>query len=216
MKERPIIFSGPMVRAILDGRKTQTRRPMKPQPPSWIERVGYDAFCSEGFIAGRGTFEDKGPAEKFFRLPYGLTGDRLWVKETWQSLHNLGQKVSEFEDWQRGTSECFYLADESDPRNKPMSGKWRPSLFMPRWASRITLEIVGTRVERLNDISEHDAECEGFALSDRSKGTYVADFPSASGHFRTYWNEINGKRAPWDSNPWVWVIEFRNIAEKRR
>ena len=166
MTERPILFNGPMVRAILDGRKTMTRR-----------------------IVKAGTRDD------WNACPYGVIGDRLWVRETWRCF---GGREYEYQQHQPS---IIYRADDGPTHNE---GGWRPSIFMPRWASRITLEITGVRVERLQDISEADAEAEGCT------GDHRADRDSdAAQEFRSLWNQINGKRASWDSNPWVWVVEFR-------
>jgi hypothetical protein len=193
MKERPILFSGPMVRAILEGRKTQTRRVMKPQPPEWVEKFGYTAFTPFGHISGRGLYKHRELAEKFFKLPYGQPCDRLWVRESFR-VFNGGD----------GTSGIIYKADHQ----VPAEGIWKPSIYMPRWAARITLEIVKVRIERIQDISERDAESEGVTGIPRSRELYPTDdfvYP-----FRSLWNSINEQRGfGWDKNPWVWVIEFK-------
>ncbi len=229
MNEKPILFSGQMIRAILEGRKTQTRRIMNPQPPNWCERFGWTCFTPKGSISGRGNYEDKGPGEKFFKLKYGDAKDFLWVRE---SFYAFEQKVYSSE----GTSsnrQCFYREDGGILVN---GAKWKPSIHMPRWASRITLEITSLRVERLNDITESDAKAEGVTLKEPTTESDIAEIqisdcspdikelarlmgPGQFGYkaeFEFLWHEINGKRAPWNSNPWVWVIEFRMANESKR
>jgi len=172
MKERPILFIREMVRAILDGRKTQTRRVMKPQPTS----------CGEGVLR-----------QLITECCYGYIGDRLWVREDWNMVEN-----------DKGNDCLQYLAD-IDPSEWAMYGPWEPSIDMPRCASRIDLEIIGVRVERLQDISEDDVHAEGcyFMTTGREH---------AQKWFRNLWDSINTKRCyGWDANPWVWVIEFRKI-----
>lgn len=167
MKSTPILFSGPMVRAILEGRKTQTRRIIKPQPS--CDQVN----------------------ECIFRCPYGAPGDRLWVRETWaRELWSAGMDIS---------SRLFYAADGHE--NIPI--RWRPSIHMRRSDSRITLEIVSVRVERLNDITHWDAKAEGVECLPNYTAAPVDDF-------RELWDSING-RGSWDSNPWVWRIEFKKL-----
>ncbi len=192
MDARPILFSALMVREILAGTKTQTRRIVKPgnlgpgglpvrQPTPdwnaahygggmWSDGLDFAAFC-----------------------PYGQPGDRLWVRETWAP----GGR---------------YAATDSRPGAVP---RWRPSIHMPRAASRITLEITGVRVERLQDISEADALAEGIGRYDN--GTFGLDAPaacmgpSAAVAYMRLWDHINGPGS-WDANPWVWVVEFSRIA----
>ena len=191
---RPILFKDEMVRAILDGRKTQTRRVMKPQPEGGLD---FTPFAPFGVVNGKGN-----P----LICRHGQPGDRLWVRETWQHLHNEGQKADQFEQWQQNSIDCFYLADESSPNNKPMSGRWRPSIHMPRWASRITLEITDVRVERLQDISNEDAVAEGI-------GTPCDMRYAALDAFKPLWESINGHDS-WEATPWVWVIEFKRIPQE--
>jgi hypothetical protein len=169
MKERPILFSGPMVRAILEGRKTITRRVLKLQD--------YD---------GGNCYETRdGILRDILSLcPYGIPGDRLWVRETWADP--CGKRIP------------VYRADEATAYQNV---KWRPSIFMPRWASRITLEITRVRVERLQDITEKDAISEGVLSSDYDKTYRYA--------FSVLWDSINGPKYPWSDNPWVWVIDLR-------
>ena len=193
MNIHPILFSGAMVRAILDGRKTQTRRIMKPQPIedpqgylTWKDRRNLEAGA---FVADAGWWLD---------CPYGQPGDRLWVRETWKQQPD-------------GTIE--YRAD------RDWLQRWSAPLYMPRAASRITLELTSVRVERLQDISEADAQAEGVDLL---PCTYVGRCNSNScprhGRLDRYrlayaalWNTINGKTYPWDGNPWVWVLSFKRV-----
>ena len=233
MTERPILFNGPMVRAILDGLKTQTRRVIKPQPPEWIREFGFTAFTPKRAISGRGNYEDSGPAEKFFKLPYGVPGDRLWVRETW--------RPEELENGQDGIRFCadkgFQNIDNTKEAadkwlisydNKKCLYSWRPSIHMPRWASRINLEITDVRVQKIQDISESDAQAEGIQSFTKDqkvfkywpcdpvdgdmKCTWV-DLPRSNIEaFRCLWDSINLDRGfGWDKNPYVWTIDFRVI-----
>ena len=164
MKERPILFSAPMVRPILEGRKTQTRRIVKPQP---TEAQSYTELLKNN--------------------PYGQPGNRLWVKETFAV--DIGAEPE--------TPPYAYRADRERP------GNWKPSIFMPRWASRITLEIVSVRVERLTKISVKDCLAEGIQLAGRDTGDVRAAY-------KRLWNSINGAGS-WDANPYVWVITFNRL-----
>ncbi len=201
MKSTPILFSGPMVRAILDGRKTQTRRVFKVQPA--------DDFCPEvGLYCP--TLVDPRTGEMFpgkerfgasdldecHPCPYGQPGDRLWVRETWQDTRSPGEPENR--------RQIMYRADDS----RSLIG-WRPSIFMPRWASRITLEITGVRAERLQEISDDDAFAEGIQ-SWVDSGHGMAGGGSARGTYRALWESINGPGS-WDANPWAWVVEFRRL-----
>jgi len=174
-----------MVRAILAGTKTQTRRVVKPQP------VGNADVQFR--VAAAVTLAPDG---KQLRCPYGQTGDRLWVRETFAPL----------------TKGFAYAADPV--WNEPPGGRWMPSIHMPRIASRIDLEITAVRVERLNDISEADARAEGAPPShpsiDRISREYgFADFPRS--WYGQLWDQINGAGS-WAANPWVWCIEFKRVA----
>lgn len=238
MKERPILFSGPMVRAILEGRKTQTRRIIKPQPPS-IEAVQARAGIDFSIFTDKampGSYRVAGPVwavrelmgidrSPEWRCPYGQPGDRLWVRETCV-IHELPWREDP-----RPPAECFrarvtYLADGAQHVFEPHMEHWRTSMeagfvrkrtsiHMPRWASRITLEIVSVRVERLQDISEDDARAEGLEVYNDDGVDYYGPFNkghcSAKTAFSWLWDSINAKRAPWASNPWVWVVEFRRV-----
>ncbi|MDV5252236.1 morphogenetic protein [Enterobacter hormaechei] len=213
MKERGMIFNAEMVRAILDGRKTQTRRIMKKQPEPSKAREGDFYFpCNKmqsmvhvsDFIPGNSMIPD---AHEFFSkcCPFGEVGDRIWVRETWarynidQDSHDMAYRATTPEDW-------------------PEEGRWRPSIHMPRWASRITLEITGVRVERLQSISPNDASREGL-IKLPATGRYCLNqgdqyFGGASHDarevFSWLWESIYGAES-WQSNPWVWVIEFKRI-----
>lgn len=189
---RPILFSGPMVQAILAGLKTQTRRVIKGKGTWSVEDA--DDFSNRkwpGYEDEHGTWCD-------MQCPYGKIGDRLWVRETFVVCAD---------------SNIFYRADG---KPDPWDGvRWKPSIFMPRKASRITLEITGLRVERLNEISESDAKAEGIATS--SNGVYFMDYTHGIANackpefsFMTLWKSINGPDS-WDRNPWVWVVQFRRV-----
>jgi len=208
-KERPILFSSTMVRAIIDGRKTQTRRVVKLD----AELRGRGCASLEGSWwdpSFGGRLKVPGPHETTHRLfcPYGLPGERLWVRETWQHEdgscddHKCGQPTH-----------IYHKATESFPE----SIRWRPSIFMPRWASRITLEVTSVRVERVKEISEEDAEAEGVKRGSCNCTNWAVCGYSLSSYRLAYsklWESINAKRGfGWDKNPWVWVIEFKRVTE---
>lgn len=215
MKERPILFSSPMVRAILDGSKTQTRRIVKPQPHT-VCGDGKRAW-SEGLYPGTFAYRDSdnGP-NKYGQCPYGVPGDRLWVREAWAchwANDNLKPSEIEGEYWSvRYFADDFIRGCAIDGSKAMLDQcqKRRSSIFMPRWASRITLEIVSVRVERLQDISEEDAKAEGIATT----------CPCAGGcdqhrkDFCLLWESIHGLGS-WGSNPWVWCIEFKRVEVSR-
>lgn len=200
MKERPILFSAPMVRAVLEGRKTMTRRVAK-RLLLGLPQAEMNAQC-----------------------PYGQPGDRLWVRETW--AHNDGwyddTDAVAWKNWhgERNGRQCATWVDyratyQQDKDGCDRDWPWRPSIHMPRWASRITLEVTGVRVERLCEITEADARAEGVECFDDTKTfrSYWNDFCvclSAKDSFQTLWAEINGPDS-WDANPWVWVVEFRRV-----
>jgi hypothetical protein len=228
MKERPILFKAPMVRALLDGSKTQTRRVAPIRELNILSHPGDMVTWGVSFLKAVKGVLSSHSGGKFSDLqarsiiasmfnPYGKPGDRLWVRETWQHLDNVGQRAHEFLPHQKHSRHCFFLADESDPTTKPLSGRWRPSIHMPRWASRITLEITGVRVERLQDISEADARAEGCVLLGQGPSVTTSDllwsgreWPLASAWYRELWEQINGTGS-WNANPWVWVVEFRRV-----
>lgn len=234
MTERPILFTAPMVRAILDGRKTQTRRVVKGIPDDAIlpEFYGYNA--RDGLKNSLGWFVaeagDLWPCNEEDRIlcPYGQPGDRLWVRETFSidamcGYHHDNQSYSAYEIVYRagGSKDIEWTGgrDTEDPYCRSYDtqrGDWQPSIYMPRWASRITLEITGVRIERLQDISEEDAlaegiqpdPCGGFHTED-GRHFHAAD-PRES--FGMLWDSVNEKRGfPCASNPWVWVLEFRRV-----
>lgn len=193
-RKRGILFSAPMVTAILAGRKTQTRRVIKPQPVG-----GFAGVCADGTAFGATCSPQENV--RMDRCPYGVAGDRLWVRETW--MQPLPEEKT-----------IWYRADADATAEAFTQGCWRPSIFMPRWASRITLEVVAVRVERLNDISEADARAEGVAeIATRemqSDSTIRPLVISARSVFQSLWSDINGAGS-WSANPWVWVIEFSRI-----
>lgn len=217
-KARPILFSGAMIRALLDGRKTQTRRVIKPQPVVTSPDVERDlpSAWAAGFIG--------------VRCPYGVPGDVLWARETW----GVGTRPCPSRGWVDGVeyrADC--TGDEAPPlydiipdhiEADGMGGRWRPSIHMPRWASRLTLQITDIRVERLQDISEADAQAEGvgeYVCPGPHRGpgaTYFTADPTAGedmpisrttpiAAYKALWEHINGCGS-WDANPWVWVMTF--------
>jgi hypothetical protein len=206
VRERPILFSGPMVRAILDGRKTVTRRVVKPQPEHVFARVGIrNESLALGVMRPDETFGQVMIEGKHVRCPYGSSGDSLWVRETWCWTAQPHHK---------NPDGCEYRADETDAGVVLTEHRcWKPSIHMPRWASRISLEVVAVRVERVQEISEisvEDCFAEGISDQDGKIGWAPS---TAVGHFSSLWDEINGGRpgCDWESNPWVWRIQFRKI-----
>jgi hypothetical protein len=193
VKERPILFSSSMVRAILDGKKTQTRRVVK--NPERFEHLRDCAFCS----------------------PYGHVGDHLWVRETWRPSisHHCAMDTCDCADvnvrYAADGESRFFSERNIDHEwllpKAARTGNVSP-LFMPRWASRLTLEITGVRVERLQEISGDDAIAEGAPLRE-SAATQGGDIRIDA--FADLWGSINGKTHPWSSNPWVWVIAFQRV-----
>lgn len=201
IKERPILFSSPMVRAILEGRKTQTRRVVTAKYPKQlsipIEKTVRVEVNSVGlFRCVSSDFPNGGVRYPFPDCPYGKVGDRLWVRETWLVAEDMHSDATP-----------YYKADGED-----IPGPWRPSIFMPRKLSRITLEITDIRVERLRDISLKDIQAEGIEIP--RNGIHAVE------HWREEmfqnwvkgWNAINGKRGfSWESNPFVWAINFTPV-----
>ena len=202
MKERPILFSGEMVRAILEGRKTQTRRVVKPQP---YKDFAFMPLSTE--LVGIGS-----PEKGWVRCPFGTPGDRLWVRETWRAWHPVN-RYDEPLEWdiypsipaEKGDRSIEYQATTEGPEDIP----WRPSIHMPRWASRITLEITGVRVERLRAMSEEDALAEGFRGKKFGHEDPEADNWTNRAAFAEYWDSLSKGEFFWCDNPWVWVIEFK-------
>lgn len=214
MKERPILFSSTMVQAILQEKKTQTRRIIKPQP-NWVAppNIPFKTF-------------DANP-KGIINCPYGEIGDRLWVRETWGCSVIKGEHYG-----------IYYQASYNDDKNwnrvisvnsewyklwEKYQDKKRPSIFMPRWASRILLEITDVIIERIQDISEEDALSEGVISQYTEDGEdsfchvdndFLSDFPSET--FSMLWDSINKKRGyGWKVNPYVWVISFKVLEVKR-
>jgi hypothetical protein len=196
MKERPILFSSPMVRAILEGRKTQTRRIVK--PCHMVMDHGEDAA---------GQCIDAGYIPCFPLCPYGHRGDRLWVRETWCCVHGVPSSggVPHPDDFVR------YRAD-GGPGEQVITDVrcWHPSIHMPRVYSRILLEIVAVRTERLIDISEADSLAEGVNVHPDHHGKPRDSIYSPVSAYRDLWESINGPGS-WAANPWVWVVEFKRI-----
>lgn len=223
MKERPILFSAPMVRAILDGRKTMTRRALNPQPDGGIQ---FGAIATpHGVVNGKGN-----PLV----CRYGKPGDRLWVRETWMADPSCDDDAWDdhhvsWREWDgcgcRTRDIPTQLCKVENVIHKAswdgieMVG-WKPSIHMPRWASRILLEVTGVRVERLQDISEEDAIAEGVESLGPPENVWTRSNgekrhwrergyrSQAECLFSDLWKSISGAES-WDSNPWVWVIEFK-------
>lgn len=259
MAERPILFSAPMVQAILEGRKTQTRRIVKPMPglqSAWLSQETLNSVPHGGMSGGgwqmhhpragthhMGVDVEHNSPFGWIRCPYGVPGDRLWVRETWGSADQFYQSHEN-----ETPSVVAYRADlaaiqwdAEPPRKIPKYDleqwnwdtiRWRPSIHMPRWASRLTLEVVSVRVERLRDIGEDDARAEGLEGITKDGGlTIKYGIPDRDGFpgtddlgwpwrdwdadprkaCRTLWEHINGAGS-WDANPWVWVVEFKVLA----
>lgn len=209
MKERGMIFNGEMVRAILDGRKTQTRRIMAPQPADDIERC---IFPNPEAIGWKSSLRHKHGSTTAHFCHYRKPGDRIWVRETFQGplfdydlMDSYCKDPTPFEK----PEFCVYKADgvpapEFYDADDELHCCWRPSIHMPRWASRILLEITNVRVERLKSISDGDAIREGCSTADMKSGDCVADV------FARLWASIYGAES-WNANPWVWVIEFKRV-----
>lgn len=226
MTDRPILFSGPMVRALLDGRKTQTRRVLNPQPPADMGLVGIYAPKLTA------VFGYETPDTDYKVTLRYMPGDRLWVREAWRthvgSDHVAPREIS---------PELLIQYEASGPSfGDGLSGKVRPSMFMPRWASRLTLTVTDVRVQRLQEISEADAIAEGVPTDDDYAGSFAKEYchhcggsgvhgafgagygmtevdcaecETAKLRFRNLWDSINaGRGYGWDANPWVVVIGF--------
>lgn len=219
MKERPILFSAPMVRALLAGTKTQTRRVVKCGLP--ISSVGtgadWDRWKAHPEMTNPQTVllgDDGRPFS--IPCPYGKPGGQLWVREAWRTS-KVADELKPSQLVGGGCSQLWYEAQEAVPFHSSEFGKLRPSMFMPRWASRITLEVTGVRVERLQDISAADCISEGIGFEARYGGHclpdgshFHADDPRES--YWSLWEAINGPGSV-EANPWVWVISFRRVSE---
>lgn len=219
MRERPIPFRGPMVSALLADRKTQTRRLVKLDQPNCWEPAAQDAGDLSLWH-----FRQKSspPTILKVRCRYGGPGSILWVKETWKYADWTedgvpwieyaagGRMLREpSEEWGDRVSDIWAELSVPNSDGPACDKRWRPSIHMPRWASRLTLEVVSVRVERVQDISEEDAIAEGFAQSRERVGNGI-NWESARGAFLHTFYDLN-KRAPRDANPWVWVVEFRRV-----
>lgn len=212
MKYRPILFSGEMVRALLAGRKTQTRRICKPAMESGKVFDGPATVvypCPDGsFAAWYGpnvpTMQESQslyPTGGFI-CQYGTVGDRLWVRETWVPCSNFDPSPETC---------ALYRADGHEKLHwRNIEWRWKPSIHMPRWASRITLEITGVRVERLDEISESDAHAEGCDGKCPVGNVNAYQSGPFGYHYAQLWQSINGPDS-WAANPWVWVVEFRRV-----
>ncbi|OYF73019.1 hypothetical protein CI612_27805 [Klebsiella quasipneumoniae subsp. similipneumoniae] len=244
MKERGMIFNSEMVRAILDGRKTQTRRIMKVQPES--NQLGLLLITDSTKHSDIGKYHwaesnatGNHVRSKLFSSPFGAVGERIWVRETWATL---GNEEGCYVDWEdnlckgdeRSAARIYRASCEQRPGDyglwsipddaywKPhtkehkFEGAWRPSIHMPRWASRILLEITDVRVERLNAISEEDARAEGIIdggclnCGEPEPCGCANPEPDATDAFAYLWQSIYGQEN-WNANPWVWVIEFKRV-----
>ncbi|HBT3897303.1 TPA: hypothetical protein MBK72_004914 [Klebsiella pneumoniae] len=244
MKERGMIFNSEMVRAILDGRKTQTRRIMKVQPES--NQLGLLLITDSTKHSDIGKYHwaesnatGNHVRSKLFSSPFGAVGERIWVRETWATLGNEDGCYVDWEDNlckgdERSAARIYRASCEQRPGDyglwsipddaywKPhtkehkFEGAWRPSIHMPRWASRILLEITDVRVERLNAISEEDARAEGIIdggclnCGEPEPCGCANPEPDATDAFAYLWQSIYGQEN-WNANPWVWVIEFKRV-----
>lgn len=224
-KERPILFSTPMVQAILNEKKTQTRRVVKPQPIVGLEKVTECLFLDQ---------HTSGIEPKVFKCPYGKPGDVLWVRETWAETTNVNDlspwpgrphlRTDDIDDRHTPWRAIIYRADgdwswcDADGRSTDKS-HWKPSIHMPKNAARIWLEITDVRVERLQDISWQDANREGMERDYDPDDSHNVQWKNYMGgnttrseirSFMTLWQSINGEQS-WNENPWVWVVEFKRI-----
>lgn len=217
MRERGIIFNSEMVKAILDGRKTQTRRIVAVQPESNQFGMLRITDSTKRSDIGKCHWAESNATgthtrSKLFSCPFGQPGDRLWVRETWSA---------DFANYYPN-DRVWYAADDdrrldievvdgvrgifSPESDVHVPFRWRPSIHMPRWASRITLEITGVRVERLQNMSGEDAQSEGFAY----EGSHVL---GDIDEFSRVWTSIYGEES-WQANPWVWVVEFKRVEDQ--
>jgi hypothetical protein len=204
MKERPILFSGPMVEAILEGRKTQTRRVIRVE---WLRCLDLD--------------EPDDVVKALQQCPYGKPedGDRLWVRETWGAIwpgdYPVPLRLCKIEyraDLPAGNTDYPGQWPAKEAQGYDEAPKWKPSIHMPRWASRLTLAITVVKVERLQDITLEDVKAEGIPGYSFARGAISDKPPDPRWKYIELWNRLNAKCGySWDSNPWVWVIEFKKI-----
>lgn len=233
VKERPILFKGPLVRAILEGRKTVTRRVVKPQPVKRWNLVHAASFCTGDHPRGQGC-----SGEVTLRCPYGQPGDRLWVREAFQPLFDDEHTSLAGTDYETGLGyRVRYPATDPieeyyDFGRDCLTDACKPSIHMPRWASRITLEVTSVGVERIQEITTEQIEAEGLQLpctqygkpllritGKHLPGDYSDKYPEQwrlADYWRAYfaasWDDINAARGfNWKANPWVWVIEFKKL-----
>jgi hypothetical protein len=226
MKARPILFNGPMIRALLGGRKTQTRRALNPQPPGGEARTLHEVVWGEAAeklsaprekrqtLAWAGFYDSRAPGSTaYYGCPYGVPGDLLWCRETWAHVYGITQRPA-------AIYRSAPMYDGCKPGDFPW--QWRPSIHMPRWASRITLEITDVAVERVQEIAPGDVAAEGIEIEpiccERPDiggaccGSPEPDMEKALGDFRSLWDSINSARGHgWSENPWVWCLFFRVI-----
>jgi len=222
MKELPIIMTGESVRAIREGRKTQTRRVINPRK---YNIQGWDMPVSKADIeAGYPVYQDNnGDFHSVIeRCPYGKVGDHLWVRETvfFETFHQQSDEELKRDGFNPNIGVWVYRADNHD--YPTITANWTSPMFMPRKASRITLEVTNIRIERVQDITENDAIAEGIEyIGDFFNSPCWKDYGSSPnvvfpddpiGSYRSLWDSLNSKRGyPFESNPWVWVIDFKVI-----
>ena len=212
MKSRPILFNAPMVRALLHGSKTQTRRVAKikhvePHPQNPIIKIATMEGVGKQFWANS---QVDHPNHISKACPYGQVGDQLWVRETTVKVEDHGYEGPVYAESDYGKA-CFEFglspSEDDVTEVEPEDIKLRPSIFMPRAMSRITLEITSVRVERLQDITRGDCMAEGCPFPNIAKET------DPKGWYSALWASINGADS-WDANPWVWVIEFKKVTKE--
>jgi hypothetical protein len=209
VKQTPILFNDEMVREILAGHKTMTRRAIKPQPVQPSDGSYFDAY-NGGPQWNWWASDNRQHLDQIIRCPYGKPGDRLWVREAhafvpqtaYRCSTGIYQQVNPNDNYEA----CVYRQNFDRSRSFP----WRPSIHMPRWASRITLEITDVRVERLQDISEKDAKAEGVSGEAEAAESGLSWHDKPLRAFRFLWQSINGPES-WEKNPWVWVVEFKRV-----